>query len=565
MYQKHESRKVVIERAIIVIILCLTIYLSALNLKIKYEDSNLVINILTVVALWALLVLTYLRTKRGEVVKSFHLRGAKLISFKEATHKATALTKNNKSIFWGFLSLPINIATSHFAVVGATGSGKTLCLRLLLQSILPEIKKGTKTRAIIYDAKQDILPLLAGICPEVPVYTLNPFDKRSVAWDMAKDITTPASCSQLASALIPTNPKDVNKYFDNTARHLLSGVLITFNKVAKGNWTLRDVMLAIKDTKRLKQILSITELTRDRLQHFENEKTLADVLSTFTTNMQEYESVASAWYYAEKKISLKDWLNDESILVLGNTEVAKRATDEINRVIFRRMSELILSREETTEYKTWIILDEIRQAGRLDSLNLLLTKGRSKGACCVLGFQDIEGMRTVYGREEANELVGQCANKMILKLNSPETASWASSLFGESEIVEDKRSDNQSKHSIFNGSTSNSSERTKRGAVLSSEILNLPITNRENGFNAFSIVPTVGSYLANVSFNSVIESLIEPSPHIQGLEIREEIEQELKDWVREDLERLNIILLKNGEIKNNDCTVNRNQITRSKI
>ncbi|MFX8836738.1 type IV secretion system DNA-binding domain-containing protein, partial [Acinetobacter baumannii] len=78
---------------------------------------------------------------------------------------------------------------------------------------------------------------------------------------------------------------------------------------------------------------------------------------------------------------------------------------------------MILAREEqpTTAkdsgmQQAWFFLDEVREAGELDGLSRLMTKGRSKGACVVLGFQDIDGMRDVYGDQVANEICAQCNN-----------------------------------------------------------------------------------------------------------------------------------------------------------
>lgn len=103
---------------------------------------------------------------------------------------------------------------------------------------------------------------------------------------------------------------------------------MTFNKLAHRDWTLRDVMVAIRDIENVKKILESLPETRDRLMHFENEKTLLDVMSTFTSKMQEYEYIAAAWDKAKKRVSLSDWLSQEFILVLGNTEIAKKATLE---------------------------------------------------------------------------------------------------------------------------------------------------------------------------------------------------------------------------------------------
>ena len=36
-------------------------------------------------------------------------------------------------LYWGGLYLPLSVATTHFAVIGSTGSGKTILIRLLME------------------------------------------------------------------------------------------------------------------------------------------------------------------------------------------------------------------------------------------------------------------------------------------------------------------------------------------------------------------------------------------------------------------------------------------------
>ena len=80
----------------------------------------------------------------------YHQRGRKLISYEEAINRADARREEHDSgVFWGLLRLPSSVATTHFSVVGATGSGKTLTLRFLLQSVLPHIGTGSDTRALV--------------------------------------------------------------------------------------------------------------------------------------------------------------------------------------------------------------------------------------------------------------------------------------------------------------------------------------------------------------------------------------------------------------------------------
>ncbi|HQH29061.1 MAG TPA: FtsK/SpoIIIE domain-containing protein, partial [Oligoflexia bacterium] len=76
--------------------------------------------------------------RTGEVEKEEFIRGRLLQPFHKISERAAALSRSTpKQIFWGGLYLPDTLSTSHFLVCGATGSGKTITLRLLMQSVLP--------------------------------------------------------------------------------------------------------------------------------------------------------------------------------------------------------------------------------------------------------------------------------------------------------------------------------------------------------------------------------------------------------------------------------------------
>lgn len=370
---------------------------------------------------------------------------------------------------WGPVPIERKQGTEHFLVVGASGSGKTTLLKMLMRSVFESEYEFT---GLIYDPKQELLPILYQLRDETEhhvkkgtasIRVLNPFDWRCCSWELSKDITSPVSAKQLAAILVPESEGSAggDQFFTHAVRDLLSGVMLSFINCAKADckWTLRDLLLGVLYEPYLRAILGVTK-TRDnkpfpivhRLRKTyldsQDQRTVSNILATISAKLSIYEPVAAAWHNAEEdedkgakfQFSLDEWSKGtfSDILVMGNDESGRAAIDPINRAIFKRASELILSRTETTdeekatgERQTWFVLDEVREAGKLDGLGSLMTKGRSKGACIVLSFQDIEGMRSVYGNEVANELCGQCTNSIVLRLNSPSTAQWASELFGK--------------------------------------------------------------------------------------------------------------------------------------
>jgi len=358
-------------------------------------------------------------------------------------------------------------ATEHFLVTGASGSGKTTIINNMMATVL---RKGAAARALVYDPKQELIPLvdaLRGISrSEVApfsseVHILNPFDARASAWNMAEDIDNAVSARQLATILIPEGGAETgsSSFFTDATRDLLTGVLVAFIECVPNPkvWTFRDVILTMLYEPYLRFILNQTTIRGSekrlpflwRLQETylgkdADSRTVGNIKASISTRLSIYEPIAAAWHRSAPKpsspgmFSLVNWMKSaDGILVLGNDEAARAALDPLNHALFKRVTELSLSRGEQSpeekvsgENQTWFFLDEVREAGELDGLSRLLTKGRSKGACIVLGFQDIDGLRDVYGEEVASELCAQCNNVAVLRLNSPATAQWASDMFG---------------------------------------------------------------------------------------------------------------------------------------
>lgn len=470
-----------------------------------------------------------------------HLRGRILHEAHEVHH---ALVYGPHTFRLGACHLPLRLASSHLAVIGATGSGKTLLQRLLMQSALPLVGTGLGHRALVYDAKQDLLPLLAGMELTAPIHVLNPLDARGCSWDMAADVTSPAAALQAATLLIPKATSDANPFFSNAARHLLYGVLLALILGAPQRWTLRHVILVLRDEALLRRVLESTEATRHLLQYCEHPATFQNILSTILTRIAPYEIIAAAWDRAGQRLSLRRWLESESLLVLGNDEDNRAALDTMNQLIFKRLSELILAQPELpadSPRLTWILLDEVRQAGRLDGLSALMTKGRSKGAAVLLGFQDIGGLREVYGREAADELVGQCNTKVILRLNSPETARWASQVIGASEFVETRKARSRSRAFRENGfresastGVSFSDNLVKRELVLDSEFLDLPETSPEHGLTGYFISSVTGVFRDHLGGPWLAQNLKPPRDAVPNFCPRPEAHQYLRPWTERD-------------------------------
>jgi hypothetical protein len=456
-------------------------------------------------------------------------------------------------IFWAMRDIPIQDATHHFLVAGSPQSGKTLTIRLLMQSVIPYIGRGYGHRAFVYDAKREFLTVLAEMWGREPI-TLDPFDARGHPWDMAADITTDADAAQLAGMLIPPETKASQPFFPDAARDLLRAVLVAFIESAPGRWTFRDVLLALEQAELLTRIVHKSEMSeRIAARYLEDEKTVPSVISTIATKLQPYSVVAGLWANSKQKpLSLTEWLNAEGVLVLASHPRFSESLRPLNQAIFRRLSDLVLSRPDTEPgedcpWRTWFFLDEVREAGRLQGLHPLLNMGRSKGACVVIGFQDIAGMQAEYGEKIADELAGQCGYKTILRTTSQATAQWAQKHFGEAQHLRPKFSVSQSYDR--QGSPSGSQESISYDyvieyALLASELMSIPPPGPETGFIGYHDTPRHGAYRSHVTWDWLMNHLWNPSAEVAKSSPkvcpRDPSEQKLQKWKDEygDFKRL---------------------------
>lgn len=390
--------------------------------------------------------------------------------------------------FWAGTHQDYESATSHYLVAGCTGSGKSLTIQLLMQSVLPRIESEQDShRALIYDSKQDLLPVLAGMIDPDLIYVLSPLQKLGSAWHIAADIDTPSVAYQLAEVLIPVEANASQPFFSDAARHLLAGTFIALRYARNEEWTLRDALLAVRSAEMLKAILLVCPYTQHLAVYFQEGRESASIMSTLATKLARFEPIAAASEKCSSKLSLKNWCRQRSIILLMNDDVTRAACDALNLAIFQRISQILLGHSDNPRRRTWVFLDEVREAGKIEGLSSLLNRGRSKGVCVVMGFQDIEGLREVHGEHLANELVGQCGSKAIFRLQSPETAKWAEG-FGGSLLREETSinsgfstggSSNVSNQGASQGSNSgdnlgSSRSLQERKQVYDSEFLNLP-------------------------------------------------------------------------------------------
>lgn len=455
--------------------------------------------------IWKLLLLI------GVGLVCFLLRSAKQRSRRRKYERGRKLsrkssgTKLKSGLRWGNAFLPESAATQHFLVVGTTGSGKSIVQRLLMKDVLTGVQPGSDQRVLIFDAKNDTADFLKHIGCNCAVYSLNPFGKQAplvtpVCWDIAADINCSARALNLAASLIPNEKGGNNQYFTDAARQVLSAVVESLIRHSPGAWTFSDFVHLTLSLERVRESLNRDQLGRETLANFfGDERTGYQVFTTIVSRMSYYRPVAELWKRSETRLSLRQWLDSDSILLLGTNATVETALSAVNEVMFRVLVEEVDLQPDSFSRRTWFWIDEARLSGPLlrnKMLPYLAVKGRSRGACLVLAFQDVDGFREAAGTRIANEIIAQCSHKALLRMESDESAYWASRVIGQYETLDIMQS---AQRGLLRSNASQSEQAVKRDTVLPSEFYLIPATNKQNGLTGYFVSPCIEFQLTKIS------------------------------------------------------------------
>ena len=127
--------------------------------------------------------------------------------------------------------------------------------------------------------------------------------------------------------------------------------------------------------------------------------------------------------------------------------------------------------------RLWFVVDELDALGQIDGLKDALARLRKFGGRCVLGFQSIAQVSSTYGQGEAQTIVENCGNTLILRCSASEdggTSQFASASHRPARGDADNRFENPPGHRVAWVRSSHSEHLNVEPAVLPSEIEQLP-------------------------------------------------------------------------------------------
>ena len=468
-----------------------------------------------------------------------------------------AICFDEDMVYWAMRNIPVTEAVKHFLVCGAIGTGKTTVIDLFLQSIAPRFKPGRKKpeQLIIFDAKCDIIPRLASLgfsldedSKKTNIWLLNPYDKRSATWSIAEAVKSPMMAQHFAALLVPEERNSNAPFFWTASRQLVYAVLLALNRIDKTDWSLRDLLCALSSRERISQITEMHPRAKEiAAAVLSDTQHSSGVISTLATKLSPLEQVAALWHKPpqDRSFSIPKFLERPGVLILGNDPLLRESLWPINAMLLNSLSKHILRGPEVKVPKHWFVLDEFTAMEKVDSIQELVNRGRSKGASVLIGLQGIDRVNELYLETGANDLLEQLANKTFLRAGGPKTGEWIERYFGKYRCTEPVYTEGWSRSSGPPGQSNTGQSGSvqystvERSILLASFFMDLPFTGPGLPLMSVSDIPSLQKTLITRRWFDDINSWRKPPDEdTDALQPREnDMDQTLEAWDEVDVGR----------------------------
>lgn len=417
---------------------------------------------------------------RERATRTLHVRGA-IVAPSAAARNRSSFRRGavrTRSYGAGQLTLAGEVLdaedeTKHFKLIGTTGTGKSTAIRELLSGAL---ERGD--RAVIADPDGGYLRRFYDAARGDVI--LNPFEPASARWDLFAEITEAHDVEQLARSLIPDH-EGPDRSWRGYARTFFSAV--TEQAHAGGVSDVRELyrLLVVAGTAELKALVAGTpaqpflEEHNGRMFDSIRSVTSSAVTALAYVSRQQSGPPFSVRRWTRNPIEEEHGTDSRGVLFIpyraGQIAALRSVISAWMRLaIFEAMH------HSEGEQRLWFVVDELDALGQIDGLKDALARLRKFGGRCVLGFQSVAQVSATYGAGEAQTLVENCGNTLILRCAGSEhggTSQFASRLIGEREVLRTSISRSLRPFDLL-PVINRSESSTVEAAVMASEIEQLP-------------------------------------------------------------------------------------------
>ncbi len=230
-------------------------------------------------------------------------RGSRIADLPRTLASRARQKENYAGITLAGTPVPAQDETKHFKLIGTTGTGKSTAIQEILTRAL-----ARGDRAVIADPDGGYLQRFYR--PERGDVILNPFDRRSVRWDLFSEIRNTHDVEQLARSLIPDHDGQ-DRSWRGYARTFFTAVVRQAHSARVGDMAELFRLLVVADNDELRGLLRGTP-AQPFLEEHNNR--MFDSIRSVTTS-----AVGALEHVGQQKcpgFSVRGWVKDRSPGVL---------------------------------------------------------------------------------------------------------------------------------------------------------------------------------------------------------------------------------------------------------
>jgi type IV secretory pathway TraG/TraD family ATPase VirD4 len=363
-------------------------------------------------------------------VGAFHVRGLKLLTARAHDRQLNGgiirkVFSRRDRIQIGDSTIPAEKMTEHILISGSPGSGKSCLVRQLLRAI-----RDRGETAIVFDVEGEFTAEFLDTSHGDIV--LSPTDKRMRYWDPWLELrpeTFAIDAEAMAASLVRGMPKTATEqFFQDSARGLIEAIL---EKAPDRN-----------HPSSITEFLGLprAELHR-RLEGTRAYPTLdpgaADqgtgIISVAANAVKAFHYLPTHEEAGHQEWSARAWDRRQWIFLPG-TEDTRDAVCRLQGTWIDCLVRNLLTAPIMSGEQIYIVADEFPALEVQPNIIKALVRGRKRGICCVIAFQNVSQLRTLYQTDGAITITSAPSTKILMRCDEPATAKWASDLLGAHEI-----------------------------------------------------------------------------------------------------------------------------------
>ena len=367
-------------------------------------------------------------------------------------------TKDEAARYFLHPAFPLcrNRLTRGIGFIGAQGSGKTTAMLPLMAAAI----NNAGTKVFIHDYKGDFSEYFGR---NKGVALLAPWDRRSVGWDICRDVTSPIHAHELSSILTGADvATGESASWASGSAQILTGIIISLIN-DNPRWTWADLVKelerpyaqlrarAIAGEPSSAQLLNEGEVAKNPTISF---------LTRLSSMVKPYiQGFALADRPGVRKINFTEWMlgkpghGQPRVIIVQNSSEFSRMAQTILKIATRACTAPLTRMPDTRMGEAFFFFDELPQCGKLGDFSKFFEVGRSKGCIPVFGLQIYSQAEEIFGQRVAKTLWDLCGTTVICQVHG-QTQEWAEKLIGNRAGQRLTKNQTQSAHQANSNSYS---------------------------------------------------------------------------------------------------------------